>query len=32
MVMRSDPFHDLEQLTHQVFGRPAHPAVVPIDA
>ncbi|WP_159839105.1 Hsp20/alpha crystallin family protein [Nocardia sp. CY41] len=32
MLMRTDPFQDLERLTHQVLGTAAHPAVMPIDA
>ncbi|ONM48755.1 Hsp20/alpha crystallin family protein [Nocardia donostiensis] len=32
MLMRTDPFRDLERLTQQVFGTPARPAVMPMDA
>jgi HSP20 family protein len=30
--MRTDPFRDLDRLTQQVFGTPARPAAMPIDA
>ncbi|WP_040816546.1 Hsp20/alpha crystallin family protein [Nocardia concava] len=32
MLMRTDPFRDLDRLTQQVFGTPARPAVMPMDA
>src|ERR1700739_1131431 len=32
MLMRTDPFRNLDRLTQQVFGTPARPAVMPIDA
>lgn len=32
MLMRTDPFRDLDRLTQQVFGTPARPATMPIDA
>ncbi|MFC9553947.1 Hsp20/alpha crystallin family protein [Rhodococcus sp. NPDC056960] len=32
MLMRTDPFRDLERLTQQVLGTPARPAVMPLDA
>ncbi|MFI9409442.1 Hsp20/alpha crystallin family protein [Nocardia gamkensis] len=32
MLMRTDPFRDLERFTQQVLGTSAHPAVMPIDA
>ncbi|MBF6168862.1 Hsp20 family protein [Streptomyces gardneri] len=32
MLMRTDPFRDLERLTQQVFGTAAGPAVLPMDA
>ncbi|MDA8385799.1 MAG: Hsp20/alpha crystallin family protein [Actinomycetota bacterium] len=32
MLMRTDPFRELDRLTSQVFGTPARPAVMPIDA
>ncbi|WP_280244226.1 Hsp20/alpha crystallin family protein [Nocardia abscessus] len=32
MLMRTDPFGDLDRLTQQVFGAPARPAVMPMDA
>lgn len=32
MLMRTDPFRDLERLTQQVFGTTARPAVMPMDA
>ncbi|MEU6185508.1 Hsp20 family protein [Nocardia sp. NPDC047038] len=32
MLMRTDPFRDLERWTQQVFGTAAHPAVLPMDA
>jgi HSP20 family protein len=32
MLMRSDPFRDLDRLTHYVSGTAARPAVMPIDA
>ncbi|MBF6302158.1 Hsp20/alpha crystallin family protein [Nocardia amamiensis] len=32
MLMRTDPFRDLDRLTQQVFGTKAHPAVMPMDA
>jgi HSP20 family protein len=30
--MRTDPFRDLDRLASQVFGTPARPAAMPIDA
>jgi HSP20 family protein len=30
--MRTDPFRELDRLTQQVFGTPARPAAMPIDA
>jgi HSP20 family protein len=32
MLMRTDPFRDLDRLTQPVLGTPARPAVMPIDA
>ncbi|RMI31474.1 Hsp20/alpha crystallin family protein [Nocardia stercoris] len=32
MLMRTDPFRDLDRWTQQVFGTPARPAVMPMDA
>lgn len=32
MLMRTDPFRELDRLTNQVFGTPARPAAMPIDA
>jgi HSP20 family protein len=32
MLMRTDPFRDLDRLAAQVFGTPARPAAMPIDA
>src|SRR5438270_8808019 len=32
MLMRTDPFRDLDRWTQQVFGTPARPAAMPIDA
>jgi HSP20 family protein len=32
MLMRTDPFRDLDRLAQQVFGTPARPAAMPIDA
>lgn len=32
MLMRSDPFRDLDRFTQQVFGTAARPAVMPMDA
>lgn len=32
VLMRTDPFRDLDRLTQQVFGTAARPAVMPIDA
>ncbi|MFI5540216.1 Hsp20/alpha crystallin family protein [Nocardia sp. NPDC051900] len=32
MLMRTDPFRDVERWTQQVFGTAAHPAVLPMDA
>ncbi|MBA2559052.1 MAG: Hsp20 family protein [Propionibacteriales bacterium] len=32
MLMRTDPFRDLDRLTQQFFGTAAHPAVMPMDA
>jgi HSP20 family protein len=32
VLMRSDPFRDLDRLTQQVFGTAARPAVMPMDA
>ena len=31
MLMRTDPFRDLDRLTQQVFGTSARPTVMPID-
>jgi HSP20 family protein len=32
LLMRTDPFRDLDRLTQQVFGTAARPAVMPLDA
>src|SRR6185436_17121105 len=32
MLMRTDPFRELDRLTEQVFGTATHPAVMPMDA
>jgi HSP20 family protein len=32
MLMRTDPFRDFDRLTQQLFGTPARPAAMPIDA
>jgi|SRR5581483_1892912 len=32
MLMRTDPFRDLDRLTQQAFGTSARPAAMPIDA
>ncbi|MEC3956200.1 HSP20 family small heat-shock protein [Nocardia sp. CDC153] len=32
MLMRTDPFRELDRLTQQVFGTPARPVVMPMDA
>lgn len=32
MLMRTDPFRDLDRFTQQVFGTVARPAAVPMDA
>ena len=32
MLMRTDPFRDLDRLTQQVFGSVARPAAMPMDA
>jgi HSP20 family protein len=32
MLMRTDPFREFDRLTQQVFGTPARPAAMPIDA
>jgi HSP20 family protein len=32
MLMRTDPFRDLDRLTQQVFGTTARPTVMPMDA
>jgi HSP20 family protein len=32
MLMRTDPFRDLDRLTSQILGTPARPAAMPIDA
>jgi HSP20 family protein len=32
MLMRTDPFRELDRLTQQVFGRAARPAFMPMDA
>ena len=32
MVMRTDPFRDLDRLTQQVFGTAARPTTMPMDA
>ncbi len=32
MLMRTDPFRDLDRLTAAVFGTPTRPAVMPMDA
>jgi len=32
MLMRTDPFRDLDRFTQQVLGTTARPAVMPMDA
>src|ERR1700753_726193 len=32
MLMRTDPFRDLDRLTQQVLGTAARPAIMPMDA
>jgi HSP20 family protein len=32
MLMRTDPFRDLDRFTHQVLGTAARPAAMPMDA
>lgn len=32
MLLRTDPFRELDRLTEQVFGTRTHPAVMPMDA
>ena len=32
MLMRTDPFRDLDRLAQQVLGTAARPAVMPMDA
>jgi len=32
MLMRTDPFREFDRITQQVFGTPARPAAMPIDA
>ena len=32
MIMRTDPFREFDRLAQQVFGTPARPAAMPIDA
>jgi len=32
MLMRTDPFRDLDRFTQQAFGTPVRPAAMPIDA
>ena len=32
MLMRTDPFRDLDRITQQVFGTPTRPAAMPLDA
>ena len=32
MLMRTDPFRDLDRVAQQVFGTPTRPAAMPIDA
>jgi HSP20 family protein len=32
MLMRTDPFRELDRLTQQLFGTTAHPVAMPIDA
>lgn len=32
MLMRTDPFRDFDRLANQIFGTPARPAPMPIDA
>lgn len=32
MLMRTDPFRDFDRLAQQVFGTPARPAAMPMDA
>jgi HSP20 family protein len=32
MLLRTDPFHELDRLTQQVLGTAARPVVMPMDA
>ncbi|MDQ1630206.1 MAG: hypothetical protein QOC80_178, partial [Frankiaceae bacterium] len=32
MLMRTDPFRELDRLTSQVLGTPARPSAMPMDA
>ncbi|OFV73782.1 18 kDa heat shock protein [Rhodococcus erythropolis] len=32
MLMRTDPFRDLDRLTRQLLGTASQPAVMPMDA
>lgn len=32
MLMRTDPFRDLDRITQQILGTPARPATMPLDA
>ena len=32
MLMRTDPFRELDRLTQQMFGAPGRPLVMPLDA
>jgi HSP20 family protein len=32
MLMRTDPFRELDRITQQVFGTTARPAAMPMDA
>ena len=32
MIIRTDPFHDLDRLTQRVFGTAARPTAMPMDA
>ncbi|MBO0812841.1 MAG: Hsp20 family protein [Microlunatus sp.] len=32
MLMRTDPFHELDRLTQQLLGTSTHPTVMPLDA
>ena len=32
MLMRTDPFRELDRFTQQVFGTPSRPAAIPVDA